>query len=240
MKQNILLLVEGMEDAVFIQHCIKEWFPTISRSLEIYNPGTMKNSTDGQALKSDVIIFTTNSQDKLTLWFKPPGVARQILDVRPTMKILVIFDADRPDTTQDPQNKQNRGVAAKRSFIIQRASSVSVQLSEEQIFLLPDNATNGTLEDLLKSCIPDERTSLLHCWQSYADCLRSSGYTTPSDKTMLFAYAEVNTTYNDAFGNKRNYQDSNHWNIDHATKHLSPLYTFLEKHFSESQQETTP
>jgi Cft2 family RNA processing exonuclease len=59
------------------------------------------------------------------------------------------------------------------------------------LFILPNNRENGTLEDLLLSTIEDR--SIFDCIEKYKDCLESERLNTDSidSKTKLYAYTTI-------------------------------------------------
>ncbi|MCU0427624.1 MAG: hypothetical protein MUF71_18585 [Candidatus Kapabacteria bacterium] len=237
MRPNVLLIVEGIEDAVFLQACIYAWFQTETAKISIFSEELDSAKINSAFDSFGAIIFNLKSQDKLKQFLKlENGIAKRKLTKHPDLKILVVVDADKPHPT-DTRNPHHGGIHAKRAHILDIARETVMPIGKEQIFLFPDNASDGTLEDLLQSCIPDEHSTILECWANYAECVVEKGYTPPSNKTKIFSYAEIQTKYNEAFGEKRDYLKPEHWNLDSTSKALAPLYDFLKPHFS---KETTP
>ncbi|MDR0511032.1 MAG: hypothetical protein LBH06_08070 [Rikenellaceae bacterium] len=68
-------------------------------------------------------------------------------------KVLVIFDADTPD---------NEGGFVKRKKEIE-----DCKLPLDGVFLLPDNGSDGMLEDLLEKVINPDNKFVFDCWSKY-------------------------------------------------------------------------
>ncbi len=120
---------------------------------------------------------------------------------------------------------------------VNRKTEVSKDLERQNInfdlFLFPNNSSNGNLEILLTE-IAKER-SLIDCFRAYEGCVRE--YNPPLDKSRIYAYldallpkGEKNNPKNDPRLEKnRNYRDNRHWNLHH--EYLKPLFAFFEPRF---------
>ena len=139
--------------------------------------------------------------------------------------VLVIFDAD---FEIDVEN--NGGYVARKKEI------GSYGLPLDDIFLFPDNQSDGALEDLLEEVVNPQNKPIFDCWEKYEDCLRNNASAKtgrkliiPAKKAKIYSYLgallgeveEVREPY-------RNYKETCHWDLD--SNALIPLKTFLEKY----------
>lgn len=143
---------------------------------------------------------------------------------------LIIYDADRPGPQQGGNTKR-------------RNQLLKVQDENElffELFLLPTDAEDGQLEDLLRLLIPEGHRQVANCFSSYEACVRQlrmpngSEYNVPANKSRIFAYLEVLPLTSDEekrlekrrsikfFGNPA------YWNLDAAE--VQPLCDFLNLH----------
>jgi hypothetical protein len=90
------------------------------------------------------------------------------------------------------------------------------------LFILPNNRENGTLEDLLLSTIEDK--SIFDCIEKYKNCLESEKLNTNSidSKTKLYAYTTIT---HDKIPNKcMDKFDFEHPNFNELKKKLTNLF----------------
>lgn len=139
---------------------------------------------------------------------------------------LVIFDAD-----SNCEMRKNELLDWKRR------SKVDFEL-----FLFPNNACCGELEDLLLESINPDNLPIMECWDKYEDSLknvslpwRKTPLTIPAKKTRIYAYLETllgssRTEKEKIKEANRDYKDKNHWNL--KANALSALITFLTKNLS--------
>lgn len=140
---------------------------------------------------------------------------------------LIVFDAD-----SDCEKRKNDILDWKRR------SKVDFEL-----FLFPDNAHCGELEDLLQKIINPDNQPVMECWDKYEDSLRSvslpwrkeTPLTIPAKKTRIYAYLEAllgssRTEKEKIKETNRDYKDKNHWNL--KADALSALTTFLTENLS--------
>lgn len=133
---------------------------------------------------------------------------------------LVIFDADK----DFEKRKQEL-------LYIKNKNNVDFNL-----FLLPNNSDDGTLETLLMNIINPNNEAILDCWQRYEQCLKSKSLiigkelTLPAIKTKVYAYLEalLDDTKKGKEGikeSKRDYKNTNLWKLD--SQYILPLKEFL-------------
>ncbi|WRA89823.1 hypothetical protein E5L40_01785 [Helicobacter pylori] len=106
------------------------------------------------------------------------NLSKRLLEIEKYDKTLIIFDAD--------NYKSNK------KEILTVVSKTKQTISEEQIFLFPNNQDDGDLETLLfKIAKHDE---FLKCFEGYLECIKSKEHYKPIKnirKNMLYAYLEV-------------------------------------------------
>ncbi|WRA98690.1 hypothetical protein E5L35_01805 [Helicobacter pylori] len=177
------------------------------------------------------------------------NLSKRLLEIEKYDKTLIIFDAD--------NYKSNK------KEILTVVSKTKQTISEEQIFLFPNNQDDGDLETLLfKIAKHDE---FLKCFEGYLECIKSKEHYKPIKnirKNMLYAYLEVFGLekffkYELDINNKENkkkiiiddkgkikekykeeYEKLKEV-IDFNSKSLIPLKNFLGQ-FAENKQKTNP
>ena len=115
------------------------------------------------------------------------------------------------------------------------------------LFLMPDNQSTGTLEDLLERIINPENQCVMDCWHRYEDDLKGQTIawktpttpTSPAKKSMIYGYLEAllgtSKSQKDMIKEKnRNYTDKNHWNL--MSEALQPLRSFLSSYLTEQEE----
>lgn len=107
--------------------------------------------------------------------------------VREGVMNLVVYDADR-------QGPQQGGNAHRRNQLlrVQEANDLFFEL-----FLLPNDAEDGQLEDLLPRLIATVHQQVTDCFSHYENCVRQlqmadgNAYRLPVSKSRIFAYVEA-------------------------------------------------
>ncbi len=108
-----------------------------------------------------------------------------------------------------------------------------------ELFLLPNNNSEGELEDLLENIINPENKAVMGCWENYEKSLKGitipwrkgEPLTIPAKKTKIYAYLEAllgksRSQKKLIKENNRDYLNKDHWNLD--AKALKPLADFLK------------
>lgn len=135
-------------------------------------------------------------------------------------KVLVIFDADAV-----PEG----GFSKRLGDILKKKEEHSLEF---EVFLFPDNQSDGDLESLLEQIVSDEHRDILKCFQSYEECLSSEHpkkYQLPIRKSKIYAYV-------DAFPKSREekekfkkgdflFSNESIWNL--KSDKLNPLIEFI-------------
>jgi hypothetical protein len=104
------------------------------------------------------------------------------------------------------------------------------------LFVFPDNKSNGCLEDLLEYIINPAYNKIFSCFENYIDCIKTNvRYTLPDKKAKIYAYVDAVLT-----GKERDHMDQGEWvftnddvwKLDNPA--LNPLHEFLSKYFLKS------
>ncbi|TPH85483.1 DUF3226 domain-containing protein [Helicobacter pylori] len=217
-------------------------------------------------IDKEILIFVEGPSDKvflevylyflgnfLTKNFKVQNIkgkdnlSKRLLEIEKYDKTLIIFDAD--------NYKSNK------KEILTVVSKTKQTISEEQIFLFPNNQDDGDLETLLLKIAKHDE--FLKCFEGYLECIKSKEHYKPIKnirKNMLYAYLELFELekffqYKWDTNNKKNEEKiiiddkgkikEEHQEeyeklkevIDFKSKSLIPLKNFLEKS-TENKQKT--
>ncbi|WRD36429.1 hypothetical protein E5K68_02330 [Helicobacter pylori] len=106
------------------------------------------------------------------------NLSKRLLEIEKYDKTLIIFDADK-----DYENKKE---------ILKIVSESKQTISEEQIFLFPNNQDDGDLETLLLEIA--KHKEFINCFEGYLDCIKKTEHCKPIKnirKNKLYAYLEV-------------------------------------------------
>ncbi len=178
------------------------------------------------------------------------NLSKRLLEIEKYDKTLIIFDAD-------------KDYESNKKEILKVVSKTKQTISEEQIFLFPNNQDDGDLETLLLEIAKHDE--FLKCFEGYLECIKSKEHYKPIRnirKNMLYAYLEVFELqkffqYKWDINNKKNEENiiiddkgkikEEHQEeyeklkevIDFKSKSLIPLKNFLER-FVENNQKTNP
>ncbi|WRD00296.1 hypothetical protein E5K75_01980 [Helicobacter pylori] len=162
------------------------------------------------------------------------NLSKRLLEIEQYAKTLIIFDAD-------------KDYESNKKEILKVVSKTKQTISEEQIFLFPNNQDDGDLETLLLEIA--KHTKFLKCFEGYLECIKSKEYYKPIKnirKNMLYAYLEAlgleNLTKIDIFDNESKIKNKHEENyrrlkevIKFNSKSLIPLKNFLGQ-FAENKQ----
>ncbi|WP_080057025.1 DUF3226 domain-containing protein [Spirosoma aerolatum] len=209
---SIQIFVEGVTDQKFLQDVIAEWYG-VALSIGSIGKSSEIISVDGKGA------------------FDSPEKMKKLIPVFQQLAIqgiptVVIFDADTFSTNQANLNLHSQ----KLNFTY---------------FLFPDNQRDGEIETLLEEIICPDNQVIFNCWKAFEDCLSghktsstpSGSFTTPANKTKIYAYIETLVGETDSEKEKikdRNpdYHNKLHWNLDPKHTSLKPLKEFLDPFFS--------
>lgn len=105
------------------------------------------------------------------------NLSKRLLEIEKYDKTLIVFDAD--------NYKSNK------KEILTVVSKTKQTISEEQIFLFPNNQDDGDLETLLLKIAKHDE--FLKCFEGYLECIKSKEHYKSIKnirKNMLYAYLE--------------------------------------------------
>lgn len=143
---------------------------------------------------------------------------------------LVIYDAD---TTAHNQG----GIIARRAELQNQATALGLSF---ELFLLPTDAADGNLEDLLKQLTHADHQAVLDCFANYENCIRNCTsptgvpYSLPGPKARFYAYAEAMPLSADerkahkTRGATKYFANKAYWDLD--ASEVQPLRAFLDLH----------
>ncbi|RKV02233.1 DUF3226 domain-containing protein [Helicobacter pylori] len=122
------------------------------------------------------------------------NLSKRLLEIEQYAKTLIIFDAD-------------KDYESNKKEILKVVSKTKQTISEEQIFLFPNNQDDGDLETLLLEIAKHDK--FLKCFEGYLECIKSKEHYKPIkniSKSKWYAYLEVFELQN-FFKDKRNKND---------------------------------
>ncbi|PUD36915.1 hypothetical protein C2R93_02840 [Helicobacter pylori] len=107
------------------------------------------------------------------------NLSKRLLEIEKYDKTLIIFDAD-------------KDYESNKKEILKVVSKTKQTISEEQIFLFPNNQDDGDLETLLLEIAKHDE--FLKCFEGYLECIKNKEHYKPIKnirKNMLYAYLEA-------------------------------------------------
>ncbi len=163
------------------------------------------------------------------------NLSKRLLEIEKYDKTLIIFDAD-------------KDYESNKKEILKVVSKTKQTISEEQIFLFPNNQDDGDLETLLLEIAKHD--DFLKCFEGYLECIKSKKHYKPIKnirKSKWYAYLEALGLENlDIFDSKGKIKEKHQEEyeklkevIDFNSKSLIPLKDFLGQ-FAENNQKTNP
>ncbi len=107
------------------------------------------------------------------------NLSKRLLEIEKYDKTLIIFDAD-------------KNYESNKKEILKVVSKTKQTISEEQIFLFPNNQDDGDLETLLLKIA--NHKEFINCFESYLDCIKKKEHYKPIKnirKSKWYAYLEA-------------------------------------------------
>ncbi|MGL2471220.1 DUF3226 domain-containing protein [Helicobacter pylori] len=161
------------------------------------------------------------------------NLSKRLLEIEKYDKTLIIFDAD-------------KDYESNKKEILKVVSKTKQTISEEQIFLFPNNQDDGDLETLLLEIAKHDE--FLKCFEGYLECIKNKEHYKPIKnirKNKLYAYLEALGLENlDIFDSKGKIKEKDKEEyeklkeaIDFNSNSLIPLKNFLGQ-FAENNQKT--
>ncbi|WP_305869463.1 DUF3226 domain-containing protein [Helicobacter pylori] len=151
------------------------------------------------------------------------NLSKRLLEIEKYDKTLIIFDT-------------NKDYESNKKEILKVVSKTKQTISEEQIFLFPNNQDDGDLETLLLEIAKHD--DFLKCFEGYLECIKSKKHYKPIKnirKSKWYAYLEALGLENlDIFDSKGKIKEKHQEEyeklkevIDFNSKSLIPLKDFL-------------
>lgn len=209
------LWVEGKADQKFLADAMKVWF-NLTFHLKLFD--CYDETREIEARIQELGGKDTFSTPKISSLLKQNSVDE--------IQNIVILDAD--------------DISAQRQMLEKVKQELKMDFP---FFLLPDNAGNGELENLLEQIIHPKNQVILDCWNNYEVCVGQHDnptrpgfkYTIPAKKSKIYSYLEVLLGETDsekelAKDPKRDFTNANHWILDGTKEPLKPLHDFLKRH----------
>ncbi|WRC08010.1 hypothetical protein KVE52_01825 [Helicobacter pylori] len=161
------------------------------------------------------------------------NLSKRLLEIEKYDKTLIIFDT-------------NKDYESNKKEILKVVSKTKQTISEEQIFLFPNNQDDGDLETLLLEIAKHD--DFLKCFEGYLECIKNKEHYKPIKnirKSKWYAYLEVLGLENlDIFDSKGKIKEEHQEEyeklkevIDFNSNSLIPLKDFLGQ-FAENNQKT--
>jgi len=146
------------------------------------------------------------------------------------------------DNTDELREKAGRVVASgQKALVIFDANSNPAGAREKiaealrelphDVFLFPDDQSNGVLEDLLEKIINPEHQEIFDCFEEYKKCIASKNYKAPSHKAKIYAYQWSHGLRTEERDRGNRHFDPDYWNFD--SEALEPLKNFLNQHLAQ-------
>lgn len=119
----------------------------------------------------------------------------------------------------------DQDIKARRQEAKRRIAELSLPISEEHVFLLPDSGRAGDLETLLEEMAVPRHRAIFDCLNAYNACLKQAakGYREPGRKGRIYAYCEALDV--EPRGPHRDYLDRDAWDL--SAPAIEPLRSFL-------------
>ncbi|WP_217608275.1 DUF3226 domain-containing protein [Helicobacter pylori] len=168
------------------------------------------------------------------------NLSKRLLEIEKYDKTLIIFDAD-------------KDYESNKKEILKVVSKTKQTISEEQIFLFPNNQDDGDLETLLLKIA--NHKEFINCFEGYLDCIKKTEHYKPIKnirKNKWYAYLEAlgleylyikKNIFDNIGGKVKNEYEEDYEKLKKAIKFeselLNPLKNFLEQ-FSENDQKINP
>ena len=231
--EALQILVEGETDCNFLKVLLAH-MPDLPFSPSLTSPKAWQKGASEKVpfqyahLTDDLILILTTVKG----WEKV-GSYKMVLENRTIDGVPVsiqasafLFDADAP-TTQfgDPCNFG--GHTARLARLRELCAKAA---SQPEIFLFPDNQSDGTLETLLLDLIPEARRRefIDGCWGAYCDCVKT--HKAPYPPTLKHTIGQYAARFEKRAATKNQLYDSTFaedfmWNWDSPA--LDPLKRFL-------------
>jgi hypothetical protein len=223
--KNIKIFCEGVTDQIFISDCLELLYSiemvrkpnksdpnklkiTFGDSCEIIDVGGCSKLSDDLYVQ---VMLETNALDGIN---------------------VVVFDADFPANAEGSKKETgNKGF----NSCCQKLNDIKKKYNVEFEYLVwPNHSEDGEVEDLLKKLIPKGKEPILECINSHQECLKTLGIENlrlAELKDIIGFY--LHTSYQESNVRKRNYKDSDFWNLDfEGIPDLNKIKLFFDAHLT--------
>lgn len=148
-------------------------------------------------------------------------------------KNLVIFDAD--------ASENGGGINIRAQDLNSKKAELGIDF---ELFLFPNNSSDGDYELLLENIVNSQHIVILQCYDQYESCIRSNKdsnnnliYSLPTRKAKIYSYIDAfpkNLQEKEEF-KRGNYffENSDIWDLNSV--YLTPLRNFLLAHLTIGQ-----
>lgn len=214
---SVCFWVEGKADQKFLADVMKVWFGLTFHPKDFFCRDADK--------KIDVRIQDLGGKNTFS-----------------TLKISSLFNQNNVNGTQNIVILDADNISIQRRMLENVKQELKMNFP---YFLLPDDAGNGELENLLEQIIHPQNKVIFDCWDKYEICVGQydnptrpgSKYTIPAKKSKIYNYLEVLLGETDAEKElakdpKRDFTNAAHWVLDGTKPPLKPLKDFLEKYLN--------
>ncbi len=229
-SNGYIILVEGQADLTFLRDVLKYLFKELEAQPHEENRELTRIDLTKGAAK--ITLYSTKGYTRIK---KVKSNIAPYLDAK--RDLLVVFDADTSET---------KGGFKERLAEIKTEvkKHLNIELTDSQIFLFPDNHSDGTLEDLLLKLVnPSLFEPFIEPFLSYAEAIENlpQKLNNPqisetfyeeiaSKKNRVFNYFQVYQGKKFAKESGRDYFRLNLWNF--KSEALKPLIDFFKQNIS--------
>lgn len=231
--EAIQILVEGETDCNFLKALLAH-MPDLPFSPSLTSPKAWQKDASEKVpfqyahLTDDLILILTTVKGWEKIRSYKMVLENRTIDGVPVsiQASAFLFDADAPKTQfDDPCNFG--GHTARLAKLRELCAKAAPQ---PEIFLFPDNQSDGTLETLLLDLIPEARRRefIDGCWGAYCDCVKT--HKAPYPPTLKHTIGQYAARFEKRAATKNQlyestFADDSMWNWDSPA--LDPLKRFL-------------
>ncbi|GAA6834098.1 hypothetical protein AOH203_00410 [Helicobacter pylori] len=137
----------------------------------------------------EILIFVEGSSDR---FFLEVYLLYLYFQEKFPIKNFKVQNVDGKNNLSKRLLEADKDYESNKKEILKIVSKTKQIISEEQIFLFPNNQDDGDLETLLLEIAKHEK--FINCFESYLDCIKKKEHYKPIKnirKNMLYAYLEV-------------------------------------------------
>jgi hypothetical protein len=222
--REIKIYVEGKGDLFFLSHFINHFY---SYQFKI-DTKTISAIYDSVNLRISIHTFTPLSGDGGINSHKIQGIIKEIVtsNIPIGIESILLIDADTPNHMNPKGGFNNRNAYL----------SEALKGTDVSYFIIPDNSSDGNLEDLVHNIISITGKQFYSCLCGYIDCLKTIKDNIPKgiielkdfNKTKLDWYTYIMLGKEDKRKSaERNYSESGLWEL--TEEKMPQLKVFFDK-----------